>query len=191
MNKTELKNLLFETFEIRLNALVKKIKDCQNELAQDVEKFREEYGNIGIAALGSLALPLIKPVITLPAKKNGRKDAESAVVVPVSIKPEKTVRRKRRKNRSGINISALLLEKLPEVVKVLGKDGKEFTSRQTFDYLSENKLVPSAVKAAHVSLALSQRGSAFGIKAVKRMAGDPIPKPTNFFFLSAKRQAKK
>lgn len=176
MNKTELKKLLLKNFEERLDALVGKIRAAQTELAEDVEKFRAEYGNIGIAALGSLALPLIKPVVTLTSKRNG----ESS--------PKKKTRRQRR--NSGINITALLKEKVPTVIATFSQD-EEFTARDVFNRLVKEKHVPATVKPGHVSLVLGKNAQDLGIKATKRMAGKPIPKPTNFFSLAKRRRVKK
>ncbi len=178
MKKSQIKQLLFERFETRLNEIVDLKKQLQEHLENETQDFVKEFGDVAKEALAAKGLWAAKP----------EKPKSAAEKKTTKAKPEKKTRRHR--NKSGVNVSKILREKLPTAVSALGTKGT-FTAREAFDYLVSGQLVPDAVKISHVSLQLGQDKKTLGLKVQKRMAGSPIPKPTNFFSLVKKTRAKK
>jgi hypothetical protein len=202
MNKNDLKRIIYEGFQARVAQIATKRDTMQAELDKDIEALRKDYGlspntSVGIKDLASDA-PL-DPRANKP-KRLGKINvaALEAASEKADDKPadsKKKIRRKRQPRKPGQpTITKILSDCLPEVVRTLGANGKEFTTRDAFNYMVKKGLPDKRIEFKHVSLQLGQNKTALGIKSESRKVthpGSKIPVVTNFFSLSRRRKASK
>ena len=188
MKKSDIKNLLFERFQERIAVLEKKRKENvakmqklineREEILKEMQRLREETG----------------VDIVFHLSETGKVDAAEGELklqgAQTKAQPQQKNKGRRRRRKSGQpTIQSILKERLPEIVKVVGSENKEFTTRQVYDILVQKGL-PKYVRHAHVSLYLSQNKKQLGIKSEAKkvkMPNVPMPVVTNFFTLTRSR----
>lgn len=164
MKKDELKNLLYERFQKRVDDIVKKRDKFQAEINEASKSLIQEYGPIAIAALRDIE-------ISLPGapKKQTESTATTAEKPVAETADPKKIARKRTPRKTGEETITQMLERtMPEVMKALGADDKEFTSRQVFEELVKQGLPDARITRSHVSLVLWRRKKSLGLKSVTR-----------------------
>lgn len=179
MQKSELKNLVFERFEECRTELIKKRNRFQQELDQDLHQLRQAYGDAAVQGLGDLLLTVIKPE-TKPAM-NCRTPAE-----PQREQTRTRSKRKWQRRPAGTpSVRSLLAEHVPAVVAAVVESKEEFQSRDIHDHLTNVSKLD--ISYSNVSLYMGQNAKKLGLTVEKRNEGEPNPRLTNFF---RKRHAK-
>jgi hypothetical protein len=170
MKKNELRDLVFEQFQLRREALLKKRTRFQEELTQELHQLREAYGREVMNGLGELVLTL-----------GGPSQAQSSD----SVSPVRATKGRRRHRRQRVtgkeNISGILRECVPAAVTSLA-GLPEFTTGDVHRILQERGVT---VDKSSVSLFLPRHAKELGLTVEKRGVGLPA-RPTNFFRQSGK-----
>ena len=182
MKKAQLKELLFERFQKRIDEIVKKRKQFQEEIDGMTKDLIHEYGPLAIAALRDMEIHL--PGGAKKAAVPAVAEPESPAAEQPAAEPEKKIRRRRKSRKDGEETITQILERvLPKVLEVVGAGGKEFTSREAFDHLERDGLPDKRLNSGHVSLLLKRLQKQLGLKCVSKKikVGNSPSKATNFF----------
>ena len=181
MQKSELKNLVFERFEERRLEIIKKRNRFQQELDQDLHQLREAYGDAAVNGLGDLSLTVTQPE-SAPTKERR---------MPTETPRERSrPKRKRRQRPAGTpTVRSLLEEHVPVAVAAVAESKEEFQARDIHDHLTNVSKLD--ISYGNVSLYLGQNAKKLGLSVEKRKVGEPIPLPTNFFRKGRAKAVKK
>lgn len=179
MQKTELKNLVFERFEERRMEIIKKRNRFQQELDQDLHQLREAYGDAAVSGLGDLSIAVGPPEQSLQAARRQ----------PPTETPQRsrTKRKRRRRPQGEPTIRSILEEHVPIAATTVAASKDEFQARDVYDHLKDISKLD--VSYGNVSLYLGLNAKKLGLVVEKRKVGEPIPRPTNFFRLRRKQAA--
>lgn len=173
MQKSELKNLVFERFEERRMEIIKNRNRFQQELDQDAHQLREAYGDAAVNGLGDLSL-----TVGPTEQQTGR--ARRQPTETTSRRPRSQPKRRRRRRSQGEpTLRSQLEEYVPTAVEAVAATKEEFQARDIHDHLKNVSGLD--VSYGNVSLYLGQNAKKIGLSVEKRKAGEPIPRPTNFF----------
>lgn len=173
MQKSELKNLVFERFEERRVEIIKKRNRFQQELDQDVHQLREAYGDASVNGLGDLSL-------TVGPTEQKTERARRQPTEITSRRPRSQPKRRRRRRPHGEpTLRSQLEEHFPTAIEAVAATKEEFQARDVHDHLKN--VCGLDVSYGNVSLYLGQNAKNLGLSVEKRKVGEPIPRPTNFF----------
>lgn len=183
MQKSKLKNLVFERFEKRRMEIVKKRNRFQQEIDQDVHQLREAYGDEVVDDLGDLSLTMTQPK-TKPAK------GHRTPTKPKSKKTRSRSKRKRQRRTDGTpTIQSLLEEHVPTAIATIVASKEEFRARDIYSHLVDVSKID--ISFNNVSLYMGRNAKKLGLTVEKRNEGERTARPTNFFRKAAKSKKAK